>query len=104
MPSKVTRYNLLRPVPLLIIAGVLCFSGWFVFGTGGLWDSYQLRERYLRQQAEIADLQAKKEWLAKQLADLKANDELALEQAARNYGLVASEETIYEIKVEPAKP
>lgn len=66
-----------------------------------MWDCYQLRKRYERQQAQIAELKARKEWLQVQLAELKDKKELALESVARDYGLVAPGETVYEIKVEP---
>ncbi len=96
--------RLVRPMPLILIAGFLCLSGWFAFGSGGLWDSYSLRQRYARQQAHITELQARKEWLKTRLADLKDKKELALEHAARDYGLVAPGETVYEIKVDSTKP
>ncbi len=100
-PSTFWR-RLLRPLPIISVAGFLCFGGWFVFGSGGLLDSYHLRQRYERQQAHIAELKEREAWLRAQLADLKDRKELALEQAARDYGLVAPGETVYEIKVEPA--
>jgi cell division protein FtsB len=91
-------------MPLILTAGLLCLTGWFVLGMGGLWDIYQLRQRFNRQQTHIAELRARKEWLQVQLADLKEKKDLALESAARGYGLVAPGETVYEIKVEPKTP
>lgn len=104
MLSKIIHHpllhRLLRPMPLMLIASVLCFSGWFVLGGGGVWDSYQLRCRYERQQKQISELQSKRDWLQQRLGSLKRKDELALEHAARNFGLVAPGETIYEIKID----
>ena len=101
IPPTIWR-RFLRPMPIISTAGLLCFGGWFVFGSGGVWDSYDLRKRYERQQAHIAELKEREVWLRAQLADLKDQKELALEQAARAYGLVAPGETVYEIKVDPA--
>jgi cell division protein FtsB len=90
-------------MPLILIASVLCFGGWFALGSGGLWDMYSLRQRYQRQQKQISELKARRDYLQQRLASLKDKDELALEQAARDFGLVAKGETVYEIKVEPEK-
>jgi len=94
--------RLLRPMPLIVLAAVLCFSGWFVIGSGGLWDCHHLRERQAWQRQQIAELTARRDYVKQQLADLKKKDERALEQAARDFGLVAPGETVYEFKIEPA--
>jgi len=93
----------MKPMPLIATTAVLCFVGWFAFGKGGLWEMHRLRQRQERQTQKLAELEARRDYLKQRLADLKANDPQALEQAARDFGLVAPGETIYEIKVEPDK-
>jgi cell division protein FtsB len=106
MRSRVLRHPflrwLLRPLPLIMVAGTLCFVGWYVLGSGGVWDAYSLKQRYVRQQQQIAELKSRRDYLQQRLDDVKKKDELALEQSARDFGLVAPGETIYEIKVDSA--
>jgi cell division protein FtsB len=100
-PSPRKR-SLFSPVPVAMGVALLVFAAWFVFGEAGLWNRHQFRQQRDKQAEEIEFLEAQKKQLTTQLTALKAKDELALETAARNLGLVAQDETIYEIKV--AKP
>lgn len=107
MKSKILSHPfvtwLVRPMPLIILAGALCFGGWYVLGSGGVWDSYSLRQRYVRQQEQISELKAKRDYMQKKLDALRNKDDLAYEQAARDFGLVAKGETIYQIKVDSTR-
>lgn len=87
-------------------AGVLAFlgfAGWFVFGKGGLWETYRLRRQWQLQAAQALELEAMRDSLNAYLAALQAGDPLALERAAREHGLVAPNETIYEVKIDTTK-
>ena len=86
----------------LAVAGAtfLGIAVWMVFGEGGFWDSSRLNKVRSRQAAKIELLEARKAKVREYLAQLEAGDEFAMETAARRYGLVASDETIYQIKIE----
>jgi cell division protein FtsB len=90
-----------RPVPIAISAGVLAFAAWFGFGERGLWERHKLAQRFESQAEQLAQLEAEKTVLQAYLNELKAGDEHALEQAAREQHLAAANETIYDINVEP---
>jgi cell division protein FtsB len=91
--------RLLRPLPIIGMVGILSFVSWFMFGNAGVWSSHKLRKQKLAQAAEIRQLEAAKHQLEAYYAALKAQDVAALERAARERGLVAAGETIYEIQV-----
>jgi cell division protein FtsB len=102
MPPKVTQRRwYARPLLILLILGSLGFVAWFSIGPDGLWDSYRLQKQKLAQADQIRKLETEKQQLATYLAALKANDDVALERAARQRGFVAPGETIYDIKVDP---
>jgi cell division protein FtsB len=103
-PKPTKRRWYLRPILMLLIVGGVGFSTWFVFGNGGLWSSYHLRSEKLAQAEKIRQLELKEKKLAEYLSALRAGNELAMERAARDHGLVATNETIYDIKVDAAKP
>jgi cell division protein FtsB len=99
--SAKSRRWYLRPLPIVTMAGTLTFCAWFAFGPGGLWDNYQLQKQKRDQAAQIRLLEDRRQMLQKYLDDLRAGDELAMERAAREHGLVGPGETIYNIQVEP---
>jgi len=82
-----------------ILSAVLIYVGWMVFGDGGLWESRKLRQTRIEQADRIALLEARKLKIQQYLDRLKDRDELAYETAARRYGLVGPNETIYRIQV-----
>jgi cell division protein FtsB len=93
-----------RPIPILAVLAALLFIPWFVFGHGGLWDSWRLQRQKRAQEEKIQLLQVKKQRLESYLAALQKGDERALERAAREQDFVGPGETIYEIRVEAEKP
>ena len=97
-PSPRKR-SLLRPVPITLTLAVLAFATWFVFGQFGLYHRHKLRTQWAQQETRIDFLEAHKQKLQQDLDALKAKDETALQTAARDFGLVAQDETIYELKV-----
>jgi cell division protein FtsB len=102
MTPKVTKRRwYARPFLVLLILGSLGFVAWFGFGPEGLWDSYRLEKQKLAQADQIRKLEAEKQQLATYLNALKANDDVALERAARDRGFVGPGEVIYDIKVDP---
>jgi cell division protein FtsB len=82
------------------LTGFALFAVWFVFGKNGLRETYRLKRQYEAQAAEIERLEETKQQLAEYLKALVERDELALETAARYYGLVAPDEIIYDIKID----
>ncbi len=92
--------RLLRPLPIIGILGTLAFAGWYSFGVSGVWSSYKLRQQKQTQAARIRQLELQKQQLVAYYAALKTQDVAAYERAAREHGLVAPGETIYEIKIE----
>lgn len=93
--------RLLRPLPIIVIVAVLGYCGWFSFGSGGLYESYKLERRKNAHSEEISRLEQRKQRLAEYLAALRSGNDLAMERAARERGLVASNEVIYDIRVAP---
>lgn len=103
--SRVTRRRwYLRPVPVAALLAALVFAGWFAFGESGLWDMHHLRQRKREQAERIRRLEVQKRELAAYLEALNARDERALERAAREHGMVAANETIFALRVEPDPP
>jgi cell division protein FtsB len=105
--EKSPSYAKNRRLQIKVIAGLLAFVAfgvWFVAGKGGMWETYMLKKQRAEQEAEITLLEARKEKVTDYLNRLRSGDELALETAARRYGLVGPTEIIYDIKVEPAPP
>jgi cell division protein FtsB len=102
-PKRKIQHRFLRPLPIVAVVFAIALAAWFVLGQDGLWNSWKVRRNLRAQAAQIAELEAKKLELQKYLASLKAGDDLALERAAREHGLVASNETIYEVKVDSTR-
>ncbi|HEY3296972.1 MAG TPA: septum formation initiator family protein [bacterium] len=104
MSAKVVKRRwFLRPIPILVMVAVIGVTAWFSAGKEGLWASYKLFQTREQQMKQIRQLEARKKQLAEYLAALKAGDEVAMERAARELNLAASNETIYNIQVEPTK-
>jgi cell division protein FtsB len=104
MSTKVAKRRwFMRPLPIAIVLAVIGGGSLFTFGDGGVWDSCKLRKTSYAQAEQIRQLEAQKKQLADYLTALKSGDEVALERAARELKLAASNETIYDIKVEPQK-
>lgn len=94
----------LRPIPIITILASLLFVPWFVFGRAGIWDSWRLHQKKQTQAERIHLLKLKKQQLHLYLTALNKGDENALERAAREQNFAGLNETIYEIRVEKAKP
>jgi cell division protein FtsB len=94
----------LRPVPVAVVLASLLFIPWFVFGRTGAWDSWRLHQTKQVQAERVRLLEQKKQQLQLYLTALNKGDEKALERAAREQNFAGSNETIYEIRVEKAKP
>jgi cell division protein FtsB len=103
MRSKVKRFHFLKPIPIAATLLLLAGGTWFVLGPNGMWDAYRLRKEKWAQRDQIARLEAQKEKLQKYYGALKTGDEFALERAAREHGLVASNEFIYDVKIDSTK-
>ena len=101
-PRNFRRY--LKPGPIVLSCATLAFAAWFTFGRDGLWARHQLALRYDLQAQQLAELQREKADLERYLADLTAHNSAAMEQAARNYHMVAPGELIYEVKLDPPRP
>lgn len=86
------------------LTGFALFAVWFVFGKNGLRETYRLKRQYEAQDAEINRLEKTKRQLAEYLEALEERDEMALETAARYYGLVAPDEIIYDIEIDSTAP
>ncbi len=91
--------NLWRPKIIIGSTLAVLASVWFVFGEAGIWDSHKMSNQFEVQAEQIAQLEAEKKHLEGYLEALKKGDETALENAARDYSLVAPGERIYEIQV-----
>jgi cell division protein FtsB len=79
---------------------VIAFAGWLTFAEGGFIDNSGLAREREAQADRIALLEARKLKIQEYLDKLEKGDELAMETAARRYGLVSATESIYRIKVE----
>ena len=90
----------LRPLPILGTAAVLLFVPWFVFGSSGIWESWELHKKKAAQTERIRLLEAQKVRQQDYLTALIEEDKSALERAARERGFVAPNETIYVIRVD----
>lgn len=90
-------------MPIACTLATLVFAAWFTFGPGGMWDCLKLRNQRLEQSERIRDLEQRKLQLAQYLASLKSGDEMALERAARDKYFAASNEVVYDIKVDPPR-
>ncbi|MBI5060107.1 septum formation initiator family protein [candidate division KSB1 bacterium] len=101
-PRNYRRF--LKPGPIVVASGLIAFAAWFVYGRDGLWERHKLAVRYELQAAQIAGLQQEKVELERYLSDLTAKEPAAMEQAARNYHMVAPGELIYEVKVQEPQP
>jgi cell division protein FtsB len=102
-PSPTFFRRLLRPLPILGVLLTLAVAAWYVFGPAGVLSSYRLYQQKQAQAAHIRQLEAKRQELSDYYAALKAQDVAALERAAREHGLVAPGEMIYEIKIDEPK-
>jgi cell division protein FtsB len=80
---------------------VIAFAGWLTFAEGGFIDSSKLAREREAQIERIAQLEARKLKIQEYLDRLEKGDEIAMETAARRYGLVSPTESIYRIKAEP---
>ena len=80
---------------------VTAYVCWLAFGEGGFADSNRLALEREAQAERIAVLETRKSEIQEYLNKLEKGDELAMETAARKYGLVGPTEEIYRIKVEP---
>lgn len=92
----------LRPVPIVLTVALLVFAVWFVYGENGIHQRSKLTDQWVDQNGKIQFLKDQKKELEHTLAALREKDEKALEAAARDYGLVAPDEKIYEIKLATA--
>jgi cell division protein FtsB len=103
MPVRPTKRRWL--LPLILGGSVLFLAGasWFVFSDGGLYQGWDLQKRKAEQDREVQRLTEQKEELLAYLNALKAGDELALQRAAREKGLLAPDETVYNVKVDVTK-
>jgi cell division protein FtsB len=103
MRSRVKRFRYLKPIPLLATAVILGGAAWFVIGPNGIWDACRLRKEKWAQRDQIARLEAQKQSLQTYYTALKSGDDVALERAAREHGLVAANEFIYEVKIDSTR-
>jgi cell division protein FtsB len=85
----------------LAVVAVITYAGWLIFAEGGFMDSSKLTREREAQAERIALLEARKLKIQDYLEKLEKGDEIAMETAARRYGLVGPTESIYRIKVEP---
>jgi cell division protein FtsB len=105
MAPKVTKRRwYTRPVLLSALVGSLAFVAWFVFGPDGLYDSFRLQKLKRSQADQIRKYETEKQQLVAYLNALKANEDVAMERAARERRFVAPNEVIYDIKVDLDRP
>ena len=85
----------------LAVIAVIAYAGWLTYGAGGFMDSRKLARERDAQAERIALLEARKLKIEEYLDRLEKGDVIAMETAARRYGLVGPTESIYRIKAEP---
>jgi cell division protein FtsB len=96
-PSQRPFY--LRPLPIAVTLAVMVYAVWFVAGNNGLYQRSKTHEVWLKQAEEIRFREAQQKKLEEKVAALRDKDDAAMEAAAREHGLVAPDENIYEYKL-----